>query len=59
MTMVFVTLNEDKTAITTYYGLSDPKLENSTTIETSDSMYHAYYAVMLEFGISAGMLPVD
>lgn len=61
-TTIYVVLNEDQTKIVTYFGPWDPETQDFgtvITVQSSDQIYHDYYALMITYGMQYGMVEPD
>lgn len=62
MIIIYVVLNEDGTAIVTYFGIWDPgdwPYGKVVTVKSSDQLYYDYYALMTTYGMQYGMVDPD
>lgn len=61
-TTIYVVLNEDDTEIVTYFGPWDPgawPYGTVITVQSSDQIYHDFYARMITLGMQYGMVEPD
>lgn len=62
MTTIYVALNEDGTVILWYLGTMDPgdgPWGTAVPVQSSDQIYHEYYAYLISQGMAAGAVEPD
>lgn len=61
-TKIYVILSSDGKSIQTYFGATDQdpaQWPGITSVQSSDQIYHDYYALMTTYGMQYGMVVPD